>query len=234
MKTTLVCHDDDGAKSKRIEILLAARHGRTEEFMALVPSGAYIDSCSDETALTLAAYGGNTVTVRAILRAGVSAAHINRTDAEGKTALMWAAFRSHTETAVAMLQASVDADIVSSDTMRCTALMWAASQGHVHTAVCMVNKGANVNFAVDGVTALHWAHVCSSPDGCMDTAVALVQLGADTSSFDAETRRMWTEYAAGVAAQAPRGMDICTALVRAAAGKADTDDRNHMRQIRKG
>jgi hypothetical protein len=71
--------------------------------------------------------------------------------------------------------------------------------------------------------------VCSSPDGCMDTAVALVQLGADTSSFDAETRRMWAEYA-----EAPRGTDICTALVRAAAGKADADDRNHMRHIRKG
>jgi uncharacterized protein len=90
------------------------------------------------TQLMRAALGGDTASVKDLLRKG---ADVNAQNLEGRTALMFAVINLHTETITALLKFGADVNVQA--VCGCTPLMLAACSGDIGITQALLNRGAD-------------------------------------------------------------------------------------------
>ncbi len=95
-----------------------------------------------DTALTVAAAGGDAAQVRLLLAQKID---VNLRDGNGLTALMWAARNGHAEVVNSLLDASADADLRDCASNGWTALIHAIHKNQNQAARVLIGRGADVN-----------------------------------------------------------------------------------------
>ncbi|XP_033361933.1 protein TANC2-like isoform X2 [Bombus vosnesenskii] len=147
------------------------------------------DTLIGETALTIAAANGSTITVSALLARGASPTAVN---AKGLSPLMLAAREGHWGTAERLLQGTLSSstDAILDDAASLldqrdpagrTALMLAASEGHTNLIELFLDKGSVLESRdKEGLTALCWACV----RGRLAAVQNLIDHGADVNTND--------------------------------------------------
>ena len=95
--------------------------------------------------MVLAAAGGHTAAVEALLRLG---ADPDATASDGWTALMRAAYKGHADAVAALLRGGAAVDAVDED--GATALMWAAHCGQAECARLLLEAGADASLRGTG------------------------------------------------------------------------------------
>ncbi len=139
------------------------RHGkevkmkyRFYQFSLIVAGFVLVVGCATATTndLIIAAIGGHTDRVKALLKQGVD---VNAKDNNGSTDLFFAAGEGHTDTVKALLEQGAD---VNAKKDGLNALYFAAYQGHTDTVKALLERGVDVNANAkdnDGITALFGA-----------------------------------------------------------------------------
>lgn len=134
-------------------LMWASWMGRREVVELLIANDASVnaqDFPASDTALTKAAFNGNTSVVKALLSAGADLHHSNKF---GISALMNAAMQGHAETAEELIRAG--ADVMARDQGVVTALHKAASKSHNKMISILIAAGAEVDAKrQDGVTPI--------------------------------------------------------------------------------
>ena len=132
-------------------------HNRVQWLVVLVAGVCIVvllAACAkDENELLIAAYSGDTETVKELLARGVKVNH--RAD-DGATALMMAVWQHHTDVVQLLLAHQADVNVHKND--GATALMIAAEAGHTDVVQLLLAHQADVNAQANaGQTALMYA-----------------------------------------------------------------------------
>ena len=174
---------------------VAADDANAEIALQLIAAGADVNARlpTGETVLMTAAQTGLRTVVAKMLERGADARLAEHEAAQ--TALMWAAAGGHADVARLLVETGVE--VHARTTGRFTALMFAARAGDVETVRLLLDAGADLEArAIDGSTPLLVAsrsvdalatidwQVIPSPSGHEDTAVFLLERGADVTRTD--------------------------------------------------
>ena len=120
------------------------RHGkevkmkyRFYQFSLIVAGFVIVVGCATIDDLIIAAIGGHTDRVKALLEQGVD---VNAKDNDGYTALFFAALKGHTDTVKALLEQGADVNAKTNDGL--TALLAAKTMGHEEIIRMLKKAGA--------------------------------------------------------------------------------------------
>ena len=164
-------------KMKQMNLLKAAKEGRTEVVKLLLENGANVKQADNdgETPLHFTAKRGHTEIAKLLLDNG---AEVNQADKRGKTPLHTAAFRGRTEVVALLLEKG--ANIHAKDKYGKTPLHKAAN---VEIAKLLLDKGADINAKDnDGQTPLHF----TAYYGHTEIAKLLLDNGAEPNIAETE------------------------------------------------
>ena len=130
--------DSDG----RSPLHWASEEGALDVMKTLVEAGADVRATDNnaDTCFTLAAYFGQTETVRYLV--GLPGVEVNHRDNYNETALHWAAEKEYTDMVQVLLDAGADIDIKNNDGR--SPLHWASEGGALDVVKMLVRAGANV------------------------------------------------------------------------------------------
>lgn len=148
------------------ELLLKAGRGDVAAVKVMLDAGIPVDSHqpeSRETALMVAASGGQLQMVRFLLEAG---AVVNARTVGRETALMRATMKGHVDVVRALLAAKADPNMTNPRLSGGrTPLMWALSVGNTEMASVLLDGGAKVGLSTSyGATPLRYAIWHDTPE----------------------------------------------------------------------
>lgn len=166
----------------RTALYWAAQEDHLGMVELLVGRGADINAVSEKdrgwTPLIISAFHGNNDLVDFLLSRG---ADVNAKDRDGFTALSWAWKENRSDTVRLLLQRGANVNVMSASSLgrpviKEDLLFHAISSGADESLIkLLIDRGANVNSNIDGVTPLHQA----VDRGRIETVKLLVDAGAN-------------------------------------------------------
>lgn len=146
----------------------------------ILDSGIDINSCDDpgrETALMVAAGGGNIEVVKYLVEHG---ANINQMSSEGSTAIMPAILKGQTDVIRYLISKKADTNYKTTAGYRFSPLQLACQLGHTDIVRSLIDAGADVNSkAGDGSTPL----ISAAFKGHLDVVQMLLDNRANKINF---------------------------------------------------
>jgi len=161
---------------KTYDLLRASLGQSVADVKKVLDSGIGINSCDEpgrETALMVAAGGGNLEVVTFLVESG---ANINQKSGEGSTAIMPAILKEHGKVLQYLLSKGAQINYQTTSGFKFSPLQLACQLGHTDMARNMIEAGANVNsVAGDGSTPL----ISAIFKGHIDVVKLLLENGAN-------------------------------------------------------
>lgn len=151
------CYSQIGAKMaySTYDLLCASLNQNVEVVKRILDSGVGVNSCAgagNETALMVAAGGGNLAVVKFLLDYG---ANINQKSIEGSTAIMPAISQGKTDVVKYLISKGASINYKITSGFRFSPIQLAAQLGYTEIVRELINGGADVNLiAGDGTTPL--------------------------------------------------------------------------------
>lgn len=159
-------------------LMYAAFECSIESVQALIDAGADIhakDRTIRMSVIMHAATGGRLDVVQLLRQNGA------RDDRVEENLLVGAARNGQSKDVLALLEAGVGINSISHTPQTQTALMASAHESQTETVQVLIERGANVNAEVDGITALHWATRGPNPRPVIRM---FIDVGADLNMAD--------------------------------------------------
>ncbi|KAM9436329.1 ankyrin repeat domain-containing protein 33B [Clarias gariepinus] len=191
------CHDSEEDYEDYDELYDSDTHSIASDDSFYPPDGELQESecapCPEVTSLFRACSSNNALSVKALIRQGVTEEEVRETDRNNRTGLMVACYHAYVDVVIA-LSLCPHLDVNSQDKEGNTALITAAQAGHITVTNYLLNYFPGLDLEkrnCHGFTALMKAAM----QGRVDCVRALIMAGADLEARDSGRKLTPREWA---------------------------------------